>query len=233
MAGHFSAEFAKRGYVCNRGNYQLLSTGIRRSFNELRDSYRDLAPDVFLPLGDRYRFRRYSAFRVDPVSGSVRAVPTQPYRQSRDVNTLVGGIDRYFQPLSREIVKNAVIMRLLIDGVRHFEELSPSGPGSWYVDVHSVRIIARWHLAGSPSPEGIHRDGFDYISMHLIDRYRVFGGVSRIYNNERQLLARFCLREPLDCVYLNDSNFLHDVTPIKALAKEGHRDVLLMSYRRH
>jgi len=156
----------------------------------------------------------------------------QPYRQAEDVNRFAGGIDRYFEPLSEEIRSNALITRLISEGIRCFEELERCGPGFWHVDVHAVRIVARHEQPGKPSPEGIHRDGFDYISVHLIGRDNILGGVSRIYNERCRPIAHRSFRRALDCLYMDDKRFFHDVTPLKTLSAQGYRDVLLMSYKR-
>lgn len=82
----------------------------------------------------------------------------------------------------------------------------------------------------------MHRDGFDYISLHLIGRSGVTGGRSIICDPAERPLARPLLAAPLDSLYADDRRILHGTEPVRldpaAGRAYGYRDMLLTSYRR-
>ena len=55
--------------------------------------------------GGRYRKRRHAVFAVT-ASGIARQ-PAQPHYQSRDYNTLNGGIERWFEPVTEQAASSA------------------------------------------------------------------------------------------------------------------------------
>jgi hypothetical protein len=217
------------GYVLVRATDFILSKPVSSALRALRAEYAGLPVDRYLPDGGAYRFRRYGAFRVSVPSGNVWPKSSRPYLQAVEVNAFVGGVVREFAPLDHKMRTNRFLTTLL-----HFNAacLLPSGTGSWHVDVHLVRVVARRDLPGKPAPEGIHRDGFDFVSIHLMDSQGVMsGGEIRVIDPNGTVLERACLVQPLDSIYIDDRTLRHDVTPIEAAADRGHRDVLLMSYQ--
>jgi hypothetical protein len=93
-------------------------------------------------------------------------------------------------------------------------------------------VSAPPRAVGRPSPEGVHRDGFPFISIHLIGLRDVrVGGVTHLVRPSGEPVATHRISQPLDSVYLDDAALLHVVTPIVAGTGVAHRDVLLMSYR--
>ena len=59
-------------------------------------SWQRLGMDVYMADGGRYRRRRHATFALSE-NGIVRQ-NHQPHYQSRDYNTLHGGIERWFDP---------------------------------------------------------------------------------------------------------------------------------------
>lgn len=121
-------------------------------------------------------------------------------------------------------------MSLLHHNVRLFEQVSQLGPSDWNIEVHFVRVTGDPDEAGLPSPEGPHRDGFDYIALHHMKRDNVCGGVTTIYGREGEFLEEFEMRHTLDTLYAQDDRILHDVSPVHGARGRGYRDVLLTSY---
>ena len=95
-----------------------------------------------------------------------------------------------------------------------------------------IRIQAKPSEQGNPTPEGKHRDGHNFVAMHLIQRKNVSGGGTTIYNKDEQPLQYVVLRNPLDSVYVEDARVMHSVTPIHSEnnIEPGERDVLLVTY---
>ena len=50
------------------------------------------------------------------------------------------------------------------------------------MELHQFRIEARAGQIGQPTPEGLHRDGVDWVLVVLVDRRNVESGVTSIYD---------------------------------------------------
>lgn len=193
-----------------------------------KDSWNDLAADNWMADGGGYRRRSFAVFRVGP--DTIVRKAHQPHFQERRNNPLNGGIERWFAPTSRAVADGAVLRTLL----RAVTGIVEWGAGSrlWHVEVHQFRITAGVGQIGSPTPEGLHRDGVDWVFMMFIDRFGVSGGESEIRSLDGECIDRFTLRRPLEAVCLNDKRLLHGATPIACLpsCSEGHRDVLVITW---
>lgn len=192
-------------------------------------SWDDLGLDTYMADGGRYRKRRHVVFSVD-ATGVVRQ-PRQPHYQSRDYNTLNGGIERWFEPVLPQIGAGATMTAVL--GFCHalFDRLKPSP--RWFVETHQFRIEARSGVAGRPTPEGMHRDGVDFVLVLLIGRTNITSGETSIHDLSGHTLGSFTLTHPLDAALVDDSRVMHGVTPVAPLDPEqpGYRDVLVVTFK--
>jgi hypothetical protein len=102
------------------------------------------------------------------------------------------------------------------------------------VECHQFRIEARAGEDGKPTPEGLHRDGVDWVLVMLVARENIAEGVTSIHDNTRELLGRFTLTAPLDAAFVDDSRVYHGVTPVVPIdpARPAYRDVLVVTFRR-
>ncbi|WP_338662578.1 2OG-Fe dioxygenase family protein [Pararoseomonas sp. SCSIO 73927] len=200
------------------------------SWSAFAASWDDLRPDAYMADGGRYRLRRHAILRAAPGEPAVRA-PHGPHFQATRHNALNGGIDRWFEPVADEVWSGPVL-RTLVEGARGvFDRLSPET--AWHVEIHQFRIEARTEEAGKPTPEGMHSDGVDFVMVMMVGRENVAGGVTGIEIDGREA-ASFTLSEPMDAVLLDDNRVKHGVTPIHPIdpARPGHRDVLVVTFRR-
>jgi len=195
-------------------------------------SWDDLGPDLFMADGGRYRRRRHAALAAD-VNG-VRRKPHQPHFQSRDYNALNGGVQRWFEPIRPSVTESPILLGLLGLAETAFRAATPAPPQVWHVEVHQFRIEAQAEQAGRPTPEGLHRDGVDWVLVALIGRSNVAEGVTQIADAGGAALDRFTLTNPLDTVLLDDCRVRHGVTPIHRLDRDqaGYRDALVITLAR-
>src|SRR5260221_14724053 len=115
-----------------------------------------------------------------------------------------------------------------------FDSLAP-GTSAWQIEVHQFRIEARPGEQGRPTPEGLHRDGVDYVLVLLIRRRNIAEGTTSIHAvGDRRLLGSFTLTEPFDAALVDDARVYHGVTPVAPLdpALSAYRDVLVVTFRR-
>ncbi|WEN14890.1 2OG-Fe dioxygenase family protein [Rhodanobacter sp. AS-Z3] len=195
-------------------------------------SWNDLAPDSYLAASGRHRRRRHATFSAETIGG-VRAEAHQPHYQSLKYNPLQGDILRWFEPVQPDIVEGASLRRILAFCHACFGALAPE-VARWHVEVHQFRIEARADEAGEPTPEGVHRDGVDYVLVLLIDRENIERGTTTIHTADRSEIGHFTLTHPLDAALVDDHRVFHGVTAVTPLdpALPAHRDVLVVTFRR-
>ena len=206
----------------------LLGPAALSDWDGFAASWDDLGPDNFMADGGRYRRRRFGCFALGG-EGIVRK-PHQPHYQSVDHNPLNGGVDRWFEPVTDAIGDHPVTRALLRLGREMFDQ---AGATRWHVEMHQFRIEAGPATVGKPTPEGLHRDGVDWVLVMLVGRENVAGGVTEIRDADRGPLGEFVLAEPLDLVALDDRRVWHGVTPLEPEdpARPARRDVLVVTYR--
>src|SRR4029077_12905527 len=99
--------------------------------------------------------------------GLIGRVKPQPHYQSTDYNPIHGGIARWFEPITDAVAGGASLQTILTFCAGVFSGLAPAA-ASWKIEVHQFRIEARAGAAGRPTPEGLHRDGVDYVLVLLV-----------------------------------------------------------------
>jgi hypothetical protein len=194
-------------------------------------SWDDLGLDTYMADGGRYRKRRHAAFGA-VAAEPLRRKPHQPHYQSRDYNALNGGIARWFAPVLPEIAAGPSMTTILETCRTVFERLAATR--EWHIEVHQFRIEARSGVAGQPTPEGMHRDGVDYVLVLLINRRNIQSGVTSIRGAEGRDLGSFTLTEPFDAAWVDDHRVMHGVTPVEPIdpRRPGFRDVLVVTFVR-
>jgi hypothetical protein len=208
----------------------LEQTGPLSDWQAFAASWDDLGRDTYMADGGRYRKRRHAVFSVGPESALRQ--PRQPHYQSRDYNTLNGGIERWFEPVSEVVGSGASMTSILKFCHALFDRLAPAP--SWHVEVHQFRIEARQGEAGRPTPEGMHRDGVDYVLVLLINRRNIASGMTTVHDLSGQDLGHFTLTDPFDAALVDDARVMHGVTPVERVDPErpAFRDVLVVTFRR-
>ncbi len=203
-------------------------------WDSFAQSWNDLGLDAYMADGGRYRRRRHAAF--ESAAAGISRKPHQPHYQSRDYNALNGGLERWFAPVAGTIANHPAMQAILKTCFELFDGLTPPAvkPLAWHVEVHQFRIEAGLGQEGRPTPEGLHRDGVDWVLVLLIARENIASGVTTIADNDRKTIGNFTLTQPLDAAWVDDSRVYHGVTPVEALdpSRPAYRDVLVVTFRR-
>jgi hypothetical protein len=194
-------------------------------------SWNDLALDTQLPEGHRYRRRRHATLSARAGETDFRREPHQPHFQAPEYNKLVGGIERWFEPVLPEVLESMSFRAIVGLCLRVFGAMRPRT--DWHIEVHQFRIEARREAAGQPTPEGVHRDGVDYVLVLLVSRVNIESGTTTVHALDGRVLGSFTLTEPLDAAWVDDARVMHGVTPVRPLdpSREAHRDVLVVTFR--
>ena len=212
----------------------LLEAGLR-DWDGFASSWNDLGPDVYMADGGRYRQRRHAVFTA--TARGITRQPAQPHYQSRDYNPLNGGVQRWFAPIVVDDSEGSALHAILCLCRDMFDALVPpvgaTHPAPWQVEVHQFRIEARAGQPGLPTPEGMHRDGVDWVLVLLIARRNVASGETRIADPSGHPLGSFTLTDPMDAAWVDDNRVTHGVTAIEPVdpSLPAYRDVLVVTFR--
>ena len=105
---------------------------------------------------------------------------------------------------------------------------------AWLVEVHQFRIEAQAGVPGLPTPEGMHRDGVDYVLVLLVRRCNIDSGTTLVGNPSGAFESSFTLVDAFDAALVDDHRVYHGVTAVEALdpSLTAYRDVLVVTLRR-
>ncbi|WOX21572.1 2OG-Fe dioxygenase family protein [Streptomyces solicathayae] len=195
---------------------------------QLRQSWDGLPVDRFMKGGASYRRRRYSEFQLTD-RGLVRA-PHGAFRQSLAVNPLHGGVAREFEPVEQEVAESPLLTALVRTLLARLPGSFDSATGG--IGIHQIRIVASREAEGLPAPEGIHEDGHHFVAQVLLRRENVEGGVSQVYDREKNPLFRTLLTEPFETVVIDDRRVFHGVSAVEVAegTPVGVRDMMLVDF---
>ena len=225
---------ARSGFVYVKGadmRGMLEAAGPTDDWPAFAASWDQLEMDTYMADGGRYRRRRHAVLKVGR-DGAMERLPHQPHYQTLDYNPLNGGTDRWFAPVSDDIVSGSSLNTIIGYCSRLFSPLSPA-VAMWKAEVHQFRIEAGPGGAGKPTPEGMHRDGVDWVLVLLIKRHNIRSGTTTIADLDKRTLGSFTLTDPLDAAIVDDARVYHGVTPIEPIdpAAPAYRDVLVVTFR--
>jgi hypothetical protein len=192
-------------------------------------SWNDLRIDTYMADGGRYRRRRHAVYEATTLDGVRRAVH-QAHYQALDYNPLNGGIARWFEPIDVDVGQGATLRAILAFCHAFFGSLT--AVHAWQIQVHQFRIEARVGEDSLPTPEGLHRDGVDYVLVALVQRRNIASGTTSIHGPGGARLGAFTLTEPLDAALLDDARVAHGVTAVHPVdpSMPAYRDVLVVTF---
>ncbi len=214
--------------------HALLETAGLRDWGTFAASWDALDVDAYMADGGRYRRRRFAAFRAS--AAGIMRKPHQPHYQSRDYNLLNGGIERWFEPVTEVVASHPALRAILRVSQTLFDRMTPAEvrPAAWHVELHQFRIEARPGEDGRPTPEGMHRDGVDWVLVLMVRRQNIASGETTIYDLASRPLGSFTLTIPLDAALVDDGRVYHGVTAVTPIDPRlpAYRDVLVATFRR-
>ncbi|MEN9423666.1 MAG: hypothetical protein RL122_1049, partial [Pseudomonadota bacterium] len=173
--------------------HQQLARRMGQAYKRFRQSWGGLLLDPYLRDGGQYRYRRYSVFQWK--NNALEILPHEPHYQSSHYNHVHGGFNRHFRAWLPTTLQNPVLTEIIRWSIQQF---SRSPAELWRIQAHQFRIIASDGQFGKPTPEGVHKDGAEYILIMMMDRHNIQGGVSRIYDNTMQPLGEGTLEQAGD-----------------------------------
>ncbi|MEN9502235.1 MAG: hypothetical protein RI964_1520 [Pseudomonadota bacterium] len=228
-----NTQLQQPGFLFEMGETNRLQRQLVRrmgqAYRRFRASWNGLVLDPYLRDGGSYRYRRYSVFHWQ--HHQLNVLPHEPHYQSSHYNHVHGGFNRHFRAWLPTTLHNPVLSSIVRWATQQF---SRSSHELWRIQAHQFRIVARPNQLGKPTPEGVHKDGAEYILIMMMDRQNIRGGISRIYNNAMQPLVEGTLQAEGDLVIVNDQAVYHGVTEIapEDPTHRAWRDVLVLTFHR-
>ena len=192
-----------------------------------RNTFHRLPEDPY--VNDYSRNRRYGNYKVLKINDyfpefSVNHTGKTFYKQnvedSRKEYREFSLLENPHDPFVIEYIK---YMSKLLNFSNPFKELN--------IDLHQVRQIVYPETYSHNSPEGIHKDGSDFVVPALVfNRFNIRGGMSHIYDNDKNEIYK-CLLEKYDFTFMSDKDLYHYVSPIEYYRSDGfeeygYRDLL-------
>jgi hypothetical protein len=192
-----------------------------------------LDPYIGSARADQFRRRRYGRFalRRTPSDSTITltVLPNQPFHQDAAHVTRYEGRARHLEFATDAFLADPVLHAL----VAYDHAVLPNPPDVCEVGLHAIRVTVEPSLDARPTPEGRHRDGHDFIAMHLIGKRGCRGGETLVYEQgtgNPDIVARLTLADPLDTLMVDDSLVEHEVTRLEPIESAGSRDVLLVAF---
>ena len=187
----------------------------------IKQFFTDLPVDPYIK--GNYRSRRLSRFIVS--GDELRKLPHGYLYQSKNYNPLVGGVRREFAELDDALIRLENFKQLIL-AFTDSCKLHPEAE----IGVHQIRTTCSPNNYGNPAPEGIHRDGTDFIGIFSVDRENVQGGETHLYTARKEKPVFSKVLNPGELLLVNDHEFLHFTTPIHPISEqEGSRDVFVLT----
>lgn len=189
----------------------------------------DLPLDRHMADGGTYRRRRFGIYRY--CAGVIDRLAHGPHYQSVQFNALNGGIERWFAPIGDTPATAACLRSIMHASVQRIEQASNGRHRRWHVEAHQFRIEGGSAQPGLPTPEGIHRDGRDWVLIMLIGRENARGGITSLRDDQGRD-SDIPFEGPGDAVLLDDHRMLHGTSPITPIdpARPAVRDVLVLTF---
>ena len=172
-------------------------------------------------LDGKYRLRRYSVVKC---SGNCVEAGDNTFIQSDKYNKFQGNVLRKFDPIESDVISSLGMLEICSVFT------SACGlPSDQEIGIHQMRIITLEDKS-KVSSEGVHQDGFDYISMVGIKRHYILGGKLLVHSDpEEKPFLSIELGAGL-AVTLNDRLFWHDASNISPETEsQGHMDTFILT----
>ena len=226
------SELGAKNYSFIAGNKFSLSPELTFDMENFFQDWDNLKPDKHLKNDSSFRLRRLGYFQLKTEKEELQPLSKTGYFQTSKINSYAGGVKRNFTPMLKSSQKNKFLRELIKFNFRQLMLSTKQRNDFWVVDVHQIRIIGTVDEIGQPTPEGIHQDEQDFVGIFLIRRENVCGGLNTVYDLNRQPLASYQLKQPMDSILLLDSQVMHRVSSIKPEnpKEPAVRDVLLIGF---
>lgn len=202
--------YTRTNVNCVAYNYKL-SENVKNSFNHLEiDNY--------------YNNKRYRAFSMIDIKDFL-VVGESYFLQSKAYNDYLGDELRIYKNIDDSVINDVSFRSIITKFINTI-----SGPKEYrYLYVHQIRVDCEDYEI-NPVPEGIHRDGYEYICITCVNKVNIDGPITEIYDSFKNLINETVM-EPGDNIILNDNKYFHNVKPLKKITQheKAYRDIFVLT----
>lgn len=197
--------------------------------NLLKLSYNNLSIDLVNENNIPIRLRKFAKFKIniDNTQNKFDIYHINCNKFKQNVNDFRKN-ERIFDFIDESVLKSEFIINF-IGQISSYAYLDKNDINIKNINVslHQVRQICYPGIESHNSPEGIHRDGADYIvSAFIINKSNISGGNSIIYDKNKKEIFKKELNE-YEGIFQEDKKLWHYVEPINSINnKIGYRDIL-------
>ena len=225
-----SNKIKKEGFCFLEGKEVLNYITESESFNKLSKEYNQLPLDKYTRKCDGQRYRRFGRLLFDPKSRNIIPLKSSIFYQNKNINKRYGGIKRKFSPINKNVLNNKFIRDFVFFNFNNLPLSRNHLRNKLEIGIHLIRIVSKANVKGKPAPEGVHQDGHDFISISLIKRENIKGGISKIFDKNKHLVETKMLKSRLDSIYIDDKKMFHYASTFNPInkKKDGIRDILIM-----
>ena len=192
-----------------------------QNLDNFKQFFNNLPVDPYIK--GNYRFRRLSRFIIN--DNELVKLPHGCLFQSKEYNPLLGDIKREFAEIDDALVELDSFKKIVF-AFMDACKLHPEAE----IGVHQIRTTCSLNNFGNPAPEGIHRDGTDFIGIFSVNRENIQGGETHLYVAKKEKPVFKKILNPGELLLVNDREFFHFTTPIKPISDaQGVRDVFVLT----
>ena len=206
---------------------QINYNNINNSLQKFKLSYNNLKIDTYIENNDppkRLRkFARYYA-TINTKYSDIEYDDNTIYNQTVDDNR---NNTRVFSPIDKEFIYSNFILNLLNYSINNIKYFVPDIK-KIQLDVHQVRNIIYPNSYSTNSPEGVHRDGCDFIiSAFVVNKINIKGGTSIIKNYDKTD-HKYIILNNGEGIFQEDRELWHYITPFECDNHHylGYRDII-------
>lgn len=211
------------GIIVNIEKDKSFITGKIELDETIKLSFDNLDADQYTSGKFQFRKRAYSLLSLKNVS-ELEWQDSIIYFQNKEINAYAGGISRVFSPLKPGVKSYVINFISEVLG----KEIDVS---RFLIGIHQIQICCDYHNPGHPSPEGFHRDGYDYIFIVNYGSGNIEGGTSFIKNADQKITLRRQLKDG-EYIFFNDREYEHYASPIISIFDNpGFRNVFVLTFR--
>ena len=213
----------------NPNKYAVLNVGDK--ITRYAESFHHLGPDLHHPAEQGGRTRRLAQYHAtyDPKTrkAEITKLRTQLYLQG-ETNKLLGHVAREFHTVEDDLKPYIAHGFTLVDQNWSLSDYDKE----WLIHCHEIRVHAHSGVKGIPVPEGIHKDGAEFVLMGCVAREGVKGGISHIYDDQEMPPIFGVTLMAGEAILVSDRDVFHMVSPLIAENGQGYRDMILMGFHK-
>jgi hypothetical protein len=202
-------------------SYAKMDIGTLFSIREVQEGFRRVPPDAHVPD----KTRKKDLARFTSYGGDIVKAPHGVLFHPVNANSYGDEASRSYDEIP------ACDIGTIVPIVQIFMRVSRISDGQEILVQRQRVACSETVQLAKTVREGAHQDGVQKLGILCIDRVNVEGGISFLYNAQRELQFAGIL-QPGDLLFIDDVTMFHDTTPIWRVKTDrpGYRDIIILTW---